>query len=213
MIDTIQKKLIKRGVADARQRLQKIRQKTMKIHKTDLYLETVAVENILRSVEDLNGVEATKTLRIEQLNLQELVENVGQMYTPFLKKHHMDFRSYVTTDLWIKVDKMSFFHIFFNLIYYMVGHVRADEQNRFISIEAKAYNEKLIAIYLEDNGVYLSEETAQALSKSYDSTVLETLAGVGLSLVKEWVAALKGSIQLIDKPGPGMKCCLLLPGR
>jgi len=96
MIDTIQKKLIKEGVSDARQRLKKIRNRTLRIKKTDLYLETVAVENILR-------------------------------------------------------------------------------------------------IYVEDNGQYLMNETTYSLNKSYDSTVLETLAGVGLSLVKEWMMAMKGS--------------------
>lgn len=215
MIDTVQQNLIAEGIANVKEHLRKIRQRITstrgwnnKKRKAELWQEASAIEDILDNIGELSKV-MTKSLEVEKLNLSALVEDIRQMYAPFLEKHSISFHYQITPQLLVKVDQMTFFHIFFNLIHYMGRHANTEAQS-FISIEAKPYDNGLVAIYIEDNGNYPTA-TSPSFDKSYGSKVLDTLAGVGLGVVKEWATAINGSIQMIDKLSPGIKCCLLVP--
>ena len=212
MIDTIQQKLTLEGVMGALQKLHGIRHRAFKFKNSALHQEVMELEDILRNIADVNKASAT-SLEIRQWSLKELLLDISQMYASFFKKYQIDFKVQSVKGTLIQADKMAFFHIFFNLIYYMGSYADADAQS-FISVEAKPYNDQFIAIYLEDNGKYLAIlHQKSPLENSYNRRVLDNIAGVGLTVVQEWVLAIKGSIQLVDKLSQGLKCCLLLPGK
>ncbi|HAS44303.1 MAG TPA: sensor histidine kinase [Microscillaceae bacterium] len=215
IIDTVQQRLIREGLMKARQTLLNLRYKLGEHRKNATLREaTFEIEDILENIGNLNVIAATP-LETKQFSLRDLVLSIGQMYKPYFRKHHIEFRPQIENIL-VQVDKMTFFHIFFNLIHYMGDFV--DKKSRttsFISVEAKPYNEELVAIYIEDNGRYPVDvhQGKQPFDTSYNKRVLDTIAGVGSGVVKEWVIAIKGSIQLVDKLSQGIKCCLLLPGK
>jgi len=211
MIDTIQQKLTLEGVMGALQKLQSLRRYALKLRNTTLHHEVMELEDILKNIADVNKAPTT-SLEIKQWSLRNLMRDIGQMYAPYFSKHQLEFKTQSVKGILIDADKMAFFHIFFNLIHYMGSYADTNAQS-FISVEAKPYNEQFIAIYLEDNGKYPASLHQQSpFEKPYKKRVLDTIAGVGLAVVQEWVLAIKGSIQLVDKLSQGMKCCVLLPG-
>ena len=213
MIDTIQQKLTLEGVTGALQKLQGLRRWALKLRNTTLHHEVLELEDILKNIADVNKAPTT-SLEIKQWSLRDLLRDIGQMYAPYFSKHHIEFKTGSVKGILIDADKMAFFHIFFNLIHYMGGYADVGTHTQsFISVEAKPYNGQFIAIYLEDNGRYPASLHQQSpFEKPYKKRVLDTIAGVGLAVVQEWVLAIKGSIQLVDKLSQGMKCCVLLPG-
>jgi len=209
MIDTIQRSLMTEGIIQVRTQLKELGKK-QKRKNVRVVLE--AVDEILLNILSLNQAPST-SLEIKNYHLRELLTNISQMYAPFFRKKQIDF-SIGAAALQIAVDRTLFDRIFFNMIYYMARHMDMESENsRFIRVEASAYNEELVAIYVEDNGCYPSLDKSQIEGKTYEKKVCNVMAGIGLGAVKEWLTALKGSFQVVDKLGPGIKCCLLIPQR
>lgn len=200
MIDTIQQALITEWVADALQRLRNIQQKTF---------ETKRLEDILQRIWELNKTPVQK-VKIERLDFKLFIEGIDQVCTTYLNRQGICFKNYVSDSLWVKTNRIILFHILFRLIFYMGKHACTLEDERFISIEARVYNEKLVAIYLEDNGIHPRNARYTLPHQTiYSSQVLE---GIGLTTIQRWSKVIRGSFQLIDKPSQGIKCCLILLG-
>lgn len=208
MIDTIQQQLINEGIQSARQMVQRMKQGIMKLVNTELIQQLVKLEDTLNSIDDINNISA-KALQIEQFSLKELLDAAYQMYHLYFRRHEISFSSYVT-NLQVKVDKASFFRMFFNLVHYMGQHIHPEEDS-FIAIEAAAYNTQTIALYIEDNGVYPTTET-DIFDPSFKHRMVGAISGVGLSAIRQWAESVQGSIHVVDKVGQGLKLCLLLPG-
>ena len=209
MIDIVHQQLINAGIEEARQKIKDLQNRMPKRKKTATILREV--DGILLDLVSLHQI-TPKVLEIKYYSLPTLLDAIPQMYGAFFKKQRLDFKVIPMASLQISVDQTAFFRIFFNLIYYMAQYADGQaEEGSFIQVEAKPYNEELVAIYIEDNGRYPAGIHDDVFDGPYSKRVLNTIAGVGLGVVKEWMLALRGSIQLVDKLGAGIKCCLLLP--
>ena len=211
MIDTVHQQLVADGLEEARQRLMEAK-KNRKWSKARGTLDEIG--DILLNLVSLNKI-SPKPLDIKHYSLPKLLASIHQMYKPFFRKQGIAFRIQAAPHLQVAVDDTTFFRIFFNIIYYMGQHIDAEAaENHFIQVEAKPYSDHLVAIYIEDNGAYPANTTHQTIfDQSYDQRVVNTIGGIGLEAVKEWMMALRGSIQLVDKLSQGIKCCLILPSK
>ncbi|EAY31010.1 histidine kinase [Microscilla marina] len=208
MIDTIQQSLISEGLQEARQLVQTMKQKALKLTNTDLLKRIVELEDMLRNIDDVNNI-STEAVHIEKCSLKALIDTAYQMYHLYFSRKDIRFSSYVA-NLQIKVDKMSFFRMFFSLVHYMGKHAHPDEE-RFISIEAAAYNSQTIAMYIEDNGVYPTSNT-DIFDQSFKRRITGAISGVGLAAIQQWAHSVGGKVCPVDKVGSGLKLCFLLPG-
>ena len=211
MIDTVHQQLVADGLSEARQRLMEAK-KNRKWSKARGTLDEIG--DILLNLVSLNKI-TPKPLEIKHYSLPKLLNSIQQMYAAFFRKQGIAFSVQATPELQVAVDEVTFYRIFFNIIYYMGQHIDAEAaESHFIQVEAKPYSDQLVAIYVEDNGAYPANTTQQTVFDTpYDKRVLNTIAGIGLEVVKEWMMALQGSIQLVDKLSQGIKCCLLLPSK
>lgn len=207
MIDTIQQQLISEGLQEAKQLMQRLRQKALKLANTDLLKRMVELEDMLSNIDDINNI-STEALQVETCSLKSLIDTAYQMYHLFFSRKDIRFSSYVT-NLQVKVDKMSFFRMFFSLVHYMGKHAHPSEE-RFISIEAAAYNAHIIALYIEDNGVY--SNTPNPFETSFKQRVTGAISGVGIPAIQQWATSVGGKVYPVDKVGTGLKLCFLLPG-
>ena len=210
MIDTVHQQLVADGLSEARQRLMEAK-KNRKWSKARGTLDEIG--DILLNLVSLNKI-TPKPLDIKHYSLPKLLTSIHQMYRPFFRKQGIAFRIQAAPHLQVAVDDTTFFRIFFNIIYYMGQHIDVEvKENHFIQVEAKRYDDHLVAIYIEDNGKYPVGVYQTIFDQSYDQRVVNTIGGIGLEAVKEWMTALQGSIQLVDKLSQGIKCCLLLPSK
>ncbi len=211
MIDIVQRRLIADGIAEAQRQIKDL-QNRMRRKKANETLEEV--KEMLRNLMSLNEIVPTP-MEIKHHHLPKLLQAIPQMYRLLFEKKYIDFRvAWMPSYLQVSVDKNVFFRIFFNLVCYMGQYADGKaEGGSFIQVEAKPYNEHLVAMYIEDNGNYPLGIHNDVFDKPYPKRVSHTIAGVGLGVVQEWVMALQGSIQLVDKLGPGIKCLLLLPSQ
>ncbi|EAY26239.1 histidine kinase [Microscilla marina] len=208
MIDTIQQSLISEGLQEARQLVQTMKQKAYKLANTDLLKRISELEDTLRSIDDVNNI-STEALHIEKCSLKALIDTAYQMYHLYFSRQDICFSSYVA-NLHVRVDKMSFFRMFFSLVHYMGKHADPDE-DRFISIEAAAYNAQTIAMYIEDNGLYPTS-SADIFDHSFKRRITGAISGVGLAAIQQWAHSVGGKVCPVDKVGTGLKLCFLLPG-
>jgi K+-sensing histidine kinase KdpD len=208
MIDTIQQSLISEGLQEARQLMQVMRQKALKIANTDLLKRIVELDDMLRNIDDINNI-STEALQIETCSLKSLIDTAYQMYHLYFSRKDIRFSSYVT-NLQVKVDKMSFFRMFFSLVHYMGKHAHPDEE-RFISIEAAAYNAQTIAMYIEDNGLYPISDPSP-FEQSFKRRVTGAISGVGIPAIQQWATSVGGKVYPVDKVDTGLKLCFLLSG-
>ncbi len=211
MIDIVQQRLIADGIAEAQRQIKDLQDRVRRKSANETLEE---VKEILRNLMSLNEITPTQ-MEIKHHNLPKLLQAIPQMYRLLFEKKHIDFRVIAMTSfLQVSVDNNVFFRIFFNLVCYLGQYADSKaEGGSFIQVEAKPYNENLMAIYIEDNGSYPVGTHDNVFDKPYKKRVSNTIAGVGLGVVQEWVMALRGSIQLVDKLGPGIKCLLLLPSQ
>lgn len=208
MIDTIHKDLIAAGLDEARQKLNDAKQ-TSRWMKVQAALDEIG--DILLNLVSLNKIVPT-SLEIKHYSLPKLLHFIQQMYAAFFRKQGIAFSVRVAPELQVAVDEVTFYRIFFNIIYYMGQHLdKETKESRFIQVEAKHYDDRLVAIYIEDNGRYPVDAHQTIFDQSYDQRVVNTIGGIGLEVVGEWMTALKGSLQLVDKLSQGIKCCLLIP--
>jgi K+-sensing histidine kinase KdpD len=208
MIDTVQQQLISEGLQEAKQLMQTMKQKALKLANTDLLKKIVEIEDTLRNIDDINNI-STEALQVETCSLKTLIDTAYQMYHLYFTRQDINFSSYVT-NLQVKVDKMSFYRMFFTLVHYMGKHAHPNEE-RSISIEAAAYNTKTIALYIEDNGAYPINET-NPFEQPFKRRITGAISGVGIPAIQQWATSIGGKVYPVDKPTRGLKLCFLLPG-
>lgn len=209
MIEIVQKSLLEEGISEAMAKIKAIKSRVRRKNTRETLDD---IQDILLDLKSLQKIEG-KSLETKHYSLKELLNAIGQMYAPFFKQQGIDFQGY-STNLQVTVDRLVFIRIFFNVIYYMAQHIDVKAKvTPYIKVGGHSYKNDLIAIYVEDNGCYTPDAHQDVFDKPYSKKVRDTIAGTGLGVVKEWMMAIKGSIQVVDKLGPGIKCCLLLPGK
>jgi PAS domain S-box-containing protein len=148
----------------------------------------------------------------EELNLKEILEkNIKTIEGNALQKN-IEITKEIENDSNIYADENMINSVLQNLI---------DNAIKFTSrggqISIKAYpNNKVIRIYVEDNGVGMSEETVSKLfnlnsKNSTPGTENEIGTGLGLLLTKEFIEKNGGSLRVESELGKGSKFIVTLP--
>ena len=177
------------------------------IHKESLKL-TDLVEDIL----SLARIDANTELNLKEINLREYLTELLKTFKPQLEKKKIKVFLEITETAVVSMDQNKLRHVIDNLIQ------NAIKYNNF---QGKVWvsgtlTETSWSISVRDNGYGISQDKQERIferfyridtSRSRDNGG----TGLGLSVVKEYVAAMNGEISLESQVGVGSKFTVKFP--
>lgn len=177
------------------------------IHKESLKL-TELVEDIL----SLARIDANTELNLKEINLRVYVAELLKTFKPQLEKKKIMVFLEISEKYVVSMDQNKLRHVIDNLIQNAI---------KYNSFQGKIWidgsiDEKSWSISIRDNGYGISQDKQERIferfyridaSRSRDSGG----TGLGLSVVKEYVAAMNGEIMLESQVGVGSKFIIKFP--
>lgn len=190
-----------------------------KIHASGEYLL-----GIINDVLDVSKIEQEKmVLNPVPYSMDEFIGNINTVIEPSCKSKNINFMIDVSKvpDQWIRVDKIRFNQIFINLLSNAVKFTAAGGRIEFViqPISEMRMSGMQIQFEVRDNGIGMSPEflprAFESFSQEYHENISEKTqgTGLGLTIVKEIVTLMKGTIAVKSTPGVGTVFTVVLPLR
>ncbi len=169
---------------------------------------------LINDILDLSKIENGEMSLNEGALKKEFADSIQTVIKPLIDEKHIHFVFEMREGVdCIKVDRLRFSQIFFNLLSNAAKFTPTGGTIEFISerIESKANDKKGkvgIRFYVRDNGIGMSDEFQKHL---YDPFIQEKSelgektrgTGLGLPIVKSLVDAMDGTIEVKSKLGQG----------
>jgi signal transduction histidine kinase len=147
-------------------------------------------------------------LKLEKIQLKKLTEEIVEetSFTPGVDD--IRFKIEINDNLEFVSDKIRLKSLMFNLIGNAIKYHDPQKSNKFIKVSATRSGE-FVLINIEDNGKGIGEEhLPKIFNMFYRASTDSKGSGLGLYIVKEAVAKLKGTITAESELGKGTKFTL-----
>lgn len=166
---------------------------------------------LVNQLMDFRKIEERKMLvKASQVDLVELIADIMTAFDKIAQKRKIDFR--LNTDLkqlyvWLDPDMLD--KVIFNLL--SNAFKFTNEKGRVYITISIDDAQKNVVIWVEDNGLGMSEEhIGHAFDRFYTGENLSG-TGIGLSLSKEFIDLHHGDLVLTSEKGVGTRFCIVLP--
>ncbi len=174
------------------------------------YLEMMQ-KNVRRMLNTVNQILDFRKLQsnkmkflIEQVNVSQYLPSIAENFSEIAQHHQIDFRVEIADEnvsLWI--DREKFEKIFFNLL---SNAFKYTSDGKAITLRM-TQDAKTVSVAVEDQGVGIHKDNLQRLFQPFETVVAQNAfkpsSGIGLSLVKQFVDGLHGSISVESQVGQG----------
>ncbi len=186
---------------------------------------TEVLLSILNSILDLSRIEAGR-LSIEEKNFEihTLIERIVRLFTVSAKAKGIDFSYSIDSDVPFRVrgDSLRIEQVLLNLI----GNALKFTEKGWISLEVKRDRELPlrpapgetvpITFYVRDTGIGIPRDKASVIFESFsqaDSSITRSYggSGLGLTISRELVTLMKGTLSFTSTPGEGSLFFFTLP--
>ncbi|MDO5573821.1 MAG: ATP-binding protein [bacterium] len=188
-----------------------------KIHASGDYLL-----GIINDVLDVSKIEQDKmALNPTPYSLDEFTDSINTVIGSLCQNKSIDFNMDISRvpDQWIMIDKVRFNQIFINLL---SNAVKFTEDGGKVDFTVMPCSEILdsglrMRFEIRDNGIGMSPEflphAFDSFSQEYNKNISEKAqgTGLGLTIVKEIVSLMKGTISVESKLGKGTLFTVELP--
>ena len=196
---------------------QRLRDYLEKIHASGEYLL-----GIINDVLDVSKIEQKKmVLNKTSYSLDDFVENINTVIGSSCKEKGIEFiidRADIPIK-WIEVDKVRFNQIFINLLSNAVKFTPRGGKVLFSATPLCELQEGMhpIRFVVQDNGIGMAPEflprAFESFAQEYHEHISEKIqgTGLGLTIVKEIVTLMNGTISVESKQGEGTTFIVELP--
>lgn len=175
--------------------------------------------NIINDILDLSKIEAGKMqLNPEPTNLSRLLGDIKQVITPLAKEKNIRFNieAEIEEDLNLIIDEVRVKQMLFNLIGNAVKFTEQGYINLYVNIIPQKNGIDDLTILVEDTGIGIPEDQLEAIFEPFtqqegQSEKIYGGTGLGLTIVKQIVEMMHGTIKVTSKVGMGTKFKLFLP--
>ena len=171
--------------------------------------------DLISDILDLSRIEAGRSvLRFERVELDALFHELQVVMRPQVIKHRNAMRLELPseTPLWLETDLVKLRQVLFNL----VGNAAKFTEQGTITLRCEATEDEALRFSVEDTGQGIALEHQEMLFEPFEqgdssSTRDHGGAGLGLTLCKQLVTLLGGSISLQSTLGRGAVFSFELP--
>lgn len=172
----------------------------------DLNIVKEAVDRVSRTAEDLLRFSSSTYLRLEEVNLNELLKGLVEEYREGRGKNFIVETSLNKPVPYTLGDVEKLKEVFSNLL---TNALVATEGGGTVRISTDHLFDQVV-IVVEDWGSGISKEIQQKIFEPFFTTK-QSGTGLGLAIAKKNIEAHRGSIKLESEPGWGTKFIVTLP--
>jgi signal transduction histidine kinase/DNA-binding response OmpR family regulator/ligand-binding sensor domain-containing protein len=164
-------------------------------------------QRLLRLVDqllDLSKLDSEQpVVRVPQ-PLSQIVRIVAESFVPFASSRETTFETDISSDIWVNGSTDALEKILMNLL---SNAFKYTPKEGHVSLRLIPQDDNLATLVVSDSGLGIPVERQQQVFERFnrmnDTGETAPGAGIGLSLVKELVESLDGSIDLKSSPGEG----------
>ncbi|MEM1137501.1 MAG: HAMP domain-containing sensor histidine kinase, partial [Bacteroidota bacterium] len=151
-------------------------------------------------------------LQLESINLFELINEQIAQYQFDIQKNQIEITNSIDPQLIINSDARRLSVIFSNLISNAIRYSNNYIDDSYVKIVAEKIQDYLL-ISVADNGIGIPDEYKEEIFKMFFrvSDSGKNGSGLGLYIVKETTAKLKGTVEVISIAGKGSTFLIRLP--
>jgi len=164
-------------------------------------------QRLLRLVDqllDLSRMDAEEPVACTPQPMSEIATTIAESFMPIARSRKIHFEAHVISELWVAASGDSLEKILMSLL---SNAFKYTPEHGHISISLETSNEHYVSLTISDSGVGIPIDQQKTVFERFqradDAGEHIPGAGLGLSLVKELVEALNGSIELNSSPGEG----------
>lgn len=170
---------------------------------------------LVNEVLDLAKIESGKmSLSIENVRLSSLVSEMLKLFQPMMDEKELNF--HITPleppEAMVLADQVRLKQVLLNLI---SNAIKYNRPKGSITIICKNLNEENIQINVQDTGIGISPENQKKIFKPFHRVGSKTESiegtGIGLSISRQLVQLMNGSLEVQSKEGKGSCFYLILP--
>ncbi len=172
------------------------------------------LSQLINNLLDISRIESGRVeMKIESVNLKEMVDSLADLFVPQLKERQIDFIQQLCEEIKIvSADKNQLQRVFINLI---GNALKFTPANGKITIRT-THTDDFLQIDVEDTGKGIAEQNLSKIFEEFyreDNEINQNVkgTGLGLSLVKYIVEAHKGRIWVNSKLDQGSTFSFTLP--
>lgn len=175
-----------------------------------LYDKAQAIESLIGEFDDYLSLKLQSALKRQSLPVGQLLKLVEANYQEELEGLGVELTvSTSCPNALVSVDAGKMQRVFGNLIGNSLKHFRSGE--RRIQVRSGLCGQR-VAFRVEDNGTGIAPELCQQIFEPlYTSDEGRSVAGLGLSIVKQIVESHGGSVRAETVPAGGLAICFELP--
>lgn len=156
---------------------------------------------------------------IDQLNINltnfcisDVLILINKAFAPTAESRQIKLKSIIAKDVYVTMDDDKLLQVMYNLL---SNAIKATPQYGVIEVRMMA-NTSSVTIQVQDNGIGISEEDQKFIFERFfrvdDSrTTKMNGSGLGLSITKNMVSLMKGTISVQSQPGKGSIFEVILP--
>lgn len=166
---------------------------------------------LVNQLMDFRKIEDKKMMvRASESDIIEFIEDVMAAFNKIAQKRRIEFQ--LRADInkitaWFDPDMLD--KVIFNLLSNAFKFTN-DKGRIHLTVSLDA-NEKNVVVFVEDNGIGMSEEYLQHAFDRFYTGENYNGTGIGLSLSKEFIELHKGQLILNSEKGKGTRFCIMLP--
>jgi signal transduction histidine kinase len=170
---------------------------------------------LINEILDLAKIESGNlTLNLQPINIANLVEEMEGIFQPIANKYDIQLSLILdpSLELTAKADKLRLKQILLNLV---SNAIKYNNKGGSVTVSCKPVNDKKLQVDVIDTGPGISDEDQSKLFEpfnrlGYENSTVEG-TGIGLTVTKELVELMGGTVGLISSLGEGSHFYFILP--
>lgn len=161
-------------------------------------------ERLLGLIDDILCISKTVIdVHIENLTLLDFILDMNKMVTPMASKNNIKVQIRDIENVEIQVDKKIIDTVFSNLL---TNAIKYNKNNGEVVISSKIIDDKYINIDISDTGLGMEKSDLDNIFEPFfrcKTTSHIQGSGIGLSIVKKYIASINGEISVKSDKGVG----------
>ena len=186
---------------------------TARKHLNLVYNNTERMLRLINQILDFRKIQNRKMkVLMEKVELVTFIQKVSGSFDLIANKKEIDYQFNSEVEelcIWIDKDKVE--KILFNLL---SNAFKYTLPGKSIEISLKVSDDK-VSLFVRDEGIGISPKILETLFNRFetntDYNIMQPSSGIGLSLVKELVELLNGTIEVKSQLGKGSEFCVQFP--
>lgn len=186
----------------------------LELNSNEINILEEQIDNVTSIISNMSemieGEKDLEEIKIEKVNLNDLLTQIGNGLKLQFKKKNIDFKILGDNSIVINTDRYKLSQAIYNIL---TNSYKFTLEGGSVKLEAFKEDEN-IKIIIEDTGIGIKKEDLKRIFEAYYrglNTSKIKGEGIGLYVVRENIKAIKGNIKVESKYGKGTKFTICIP--